>query len=374
MTMIVVVDDDATTLEIITASLVREGYDVKRFMSAGEALIFMTEHEPDLIISDIIMPEMSGFELKETYSERFSSRLTPFVFLTGLSDEQDIINGLRYGVDDYLVKPVKGKLLAAKVGSVINRRARYLTPEYRGIFDGLSFLDIMRFLERRSISGTVEIRGSRGQAPISVSFRNGSIQLGDDVGDEAVESLLAISEGEFVIRPERHDFSEIEQLARAEDEPADEARPGITTGPEGMGRLTGLEIDKRLLQIQTEVLSERGSEVVTTAFLDGRTVLKRQSSPAGDCDTSSLREAVRRQHQAVIDEVRDRLEELEKARADSVESPRQKLTRLLRLGSEYYLKKRYDMALAVLQEAHRIDPGNRLLERNLEILRKRITP
>ena len=85
--MIVVVDDYPTFLNMCKEVLIRDGYEVVPFGNAAEALDFLKDNAPKLIISDIVMPDMDGFEFKRTYGDRFPHRQTPFIFLTGQSCE-----------------------------------------------------------------------------------------------------------------------------------------------------------------------------------------------------------------------------------------------------------------------------------------------
>jgi twitching motility two-component system response regulator PilH len=116
---IVLIDDDYITLRLFEGMLSKEGYRVRSFLSAEEALEYLCTEIPDLIISDIVMPDMDGYQLKQSYSHLFPERTTPFIFVTGLGRETDRAIAMSYGVDDYLVKPVRRDEMIAKVRFLI---------------------------------------------------------------------------------------------------------------------------------------------------------------------------------------------------------------------------------------------------------------
>jgi CheY-like chemotaxis protein len=113
--MIVLVDDDFITLKLYEGMLSQEGYRVESFLSAEEALDFLSREVPDLIVSDIVMPDMDGYEFKQSYSYRYPDRTTPFIFVTGLGRDKDRAIAMSYGADDYLVKPVRRDEMISKV-------------------------------------------------------------------------------------------------------------------------------------------------------------------------------------------------------------------------------------------------------------------
>lgn len=115
---IAIVDDDLNIAELIQLYLEREGYGTRIFASGTGLLKAFGEMTPDLVLLDIMLPEMDGFEvLKEL---RRISRV-PVVMLTARGETFDKVLGLELGADDYLVKPFDGKELAARVKAVLRR-------------------------------------------------------------------------------------------------------------------------------------------------------------------------------------------------------------------------------------------------------------
>jgi DNA-binding response OmpR family regulator len=122
---ILCVDDDRDTASLICEELVDRGFDVRVAYNGREGLDAILKEPPDLVLSDVGMPGMSGFELLGTLTSmepRFESM--PFVFLTALCDHDTELKGWQLGADDYLTKPVDYDVLAALITARLARVAR----------------------------------------------------------------------------------------------------------------------------------------------------------------------------------------------------------------------------------------------------------
>jgi len=122
---ILCIEDDRDTASLICEELVDRGFEVRAAYNGREGLAAILKEPPDLVLSDIGMPGMSGFELLGTLTSmepRFESM--PFVFLTALSDHDTEIKGWQLGADDYLTKPVDYDVLAALITARLARVAR----------------------------------------------------------------------------------------------------------------------------------------------------------------------------------------------------------------------------------------------------------
>lgn len=121
---LLVVDDDPGLLLAVSETLRAEGYDVKTARRGAEALIIIAQTLPDLIISDIRMPGMDGYQLVRNLRSNARTRLVPVVFLTAKDEIADRIQGFRTGVDAYLTKPFEPEELAAIVAAILQRVER----------------------------------------------------------------------------------------------------------------------------------------------------------------------------------------------------------------------------------------------------------
>jgi DNA-binding NarL/FixJ family response regulator len=121
---LLVVDDDPGLLLAVSDTLRAEGYEVVTARRGAEAMVRVAESLPDLIISDIRMPGMDGYQLARNLRAAPRTRLVPIVFLTAKDETADRIAGFRTGVDAYLTKPFEPEELAAVVKSILDRVQR----------------------------------------------------------------------------------------------------------------------------------------------------------------------------------------------------------------------------------------------------------
>lgn len=123
---VLVVDDEKNIVDILSFNLRREGYEVIAAYDGKEALERALDSAPDLILLDVMLPYMDGFEVCGEIRRR--DRLTPIIMLTAREHEQDKVMGLELGADDYIVKPFSVKELMARVKANI-RRSQVNSPD-----------------------------------------------------------------------------------------------------------------------------------------------------------------------------------------------------------------------------------------------------
>lgn len=121
---LLIVDDEAKLLKAVAATLSAEDYEVMTARSGTDALISTNQTMPDLIVSDIRMPGMDGYELARILRSNPRTALIPIIFLTAKGERKDRINGFRSGIDAYLTKPFDPDELLAVVAGILNRVER----------------------------------------------------------------------------------------------------------------------------------------------------------------------------------------------------------------------------------------------------------
>lgn len=124
MKKILVVDDDNILRTVLKHTLEQQGYQVISAISGKEALVLFEEDTPDIIISDVSMPEMNGFDFCRQLRSQPSGQLVPFIFLSARGGLDDRVLGHSIGADDYLTKPFEIKELLAKIEALIERSRR----------------------------------------------------------------------------------------------------------------------------------------------------------------------------------------------------------------------------------------------------------
>jgi len=115
---VLVVDDDVKTVELVKLYLNRDGYRVLTAYDGAEALRLARENHPDLIVLDLMLPGIDGFEICRTLRDESD---VPIIMLTAKTTDQDKLTGLDLGADDYVTKPFSPRELAARVRTVLRR-------------------------------------------------------------------------------------------------------------------------------------------------------------------------------------------------------------------------------------------------------------
>ncbi len=122
---ILVVDDTASLRRMVTSYLTQEGFEVVTAADGREALMVARQRQPDLIILDLMMPEMGGYDFIRAYSKEGDA---PIIVLTAKLEENDKVLGLELGADDFVTKPFSPRELTARVRAVLRRLSK-TSPE-----------------------------------------------------------------------------------------------------------------------------------------------------------------------------------------------------------------------------------------------------
>ncbi|MBN1120304.1 MAG: response regulator transcription factor [Anaerolineae bacterium] len=132
---ILIIDDEETTVRLLGILLERKGFEVIKALRADEGLRMAYRHQPDLILLDIMMPDMDGWEVCRRLRELSD---VPILFLTARADSQDAAKGLEMGADDYIIKPYDNDELIARIRANLRRAPRNEVVEEL-VFDGGRF-------------------------------------------------------------------------------------------------------------------------------------------------------------------------------------------------------------------------------------------
>jgi two-component system alkaline phosphatase synthesis response regulator PhoP len=120
---ILVIEDDRDISELITYNLEREGYEIACLYDGSQAVDFVRKRRPELIILDLMLPEVDGLEICRTLKSDAATKQIPIVMLTAKSEEADVVVGLQMGADDYIPKPFSPKVLVARIKAITRRMA-----------------------------------------------------------------------------------------------------------------------------------------------------------------------------------------------------------------------------------------------------------
>lgn len=151
---ILIIDDEETTLELIRLLLEHKGYEVIQATCADDGLRKAYRTQPDLVLLDIMMPDLDGWEVCRRLRELSE---VPIIFMTALSEAKDIVKGLELGADDYITKPYDNDELIARIRANLRRAPKNEVLE-EIVFDGGRFRinffnrDVFVDGERRSLT------------------------------------------------------------------------------------------------------------------------------------------------------------------------------------------------------------------------------
>ena len=142
--LIVIVDDDPDFVKITTLNLESEGFRIKSFSRSEELFKFLDKEKPDLILLDITLPDINGFEICKRLKKKENSVSIPIIMLSGRGGEIDKISGLDVGSDDYIVKPCSINEIKARIRAVLRRQGA--GSEEKKVYIGdMVVMDLQRY-------------------------------------------------------------------------------------------------------------------------------------------------------------------------------------------------------------------------------------
>jgi DNA-binding response OmpR family regulator len=131
VTRVLVVEDDPDIAQLVAHYLEKSGFSVERLANGRDALATIAAHPPDVLVLDLMLPEVDGLEICRLVRGNTATAATPIIMLTARAEESDRIVGLEIGADDYLAKPFSPNELVARVRALV-RRAQRSTPAESG--------------------------------------------------------------------------------------------------------------------------------------------------------------------------------------------------------------------------------------------------
>jgi two-component system alkaline phosphatase synthesis response regulator PhoP len=134
MAKILIAEDERDIRELVVFSLKFGGFEVLEVSNGLEAVEVAVQEKPDLIIMDVRMPKMTGYEACKELKNRRETANIPIVFLSAKGQEPEIKQGLELGAEEYILKPFAPDELSRRVASILNRSAKTTkTPRYQGV-------------------------------------------------------------------------------------------------------------------------------------------------------------------------------------------------------------------------------------------------
>tara|TARA_A100001015_G_scaffold198203_1_gene221119 strand:+ start:4236 stop:4913 length:678 start_codon:yes stop_codon:yes gene_type:complete len=118
---ILVVDDEHDLLDLLEYNLKKEGFKVYLADNGEKGINLAQKHQPDLVLLDVMMPEMSGFDVCEALRQDADIKRLPIIFLTAKDDEASEVEGLTIGADDYITKPISTVKLVTRIKALLRR-------------------------------------------------------------------------------------------------------------------------------------------------------------------------------------------------------------------------------------------------------------
>jgi CheY-like chemotaxis protein len=310
---IVVVDDEPLVRLLLERTLCPPEFETISFAAPKDALIKLHEIGPDLIVCDIAMPEMDGRAFLQIVKRSAQLRDVPFIFLSGIRSNDEIVAALEGGADDFVSKPFEVRRLVAKVRATLRMADRRTggPAALSGPLSAAGSLPLLKFCEDSRLTGrlTLETAGGARWA----EFLGGELLTAGPAqpGEDPLDALLAVQGGSYRIEQKPLDPA---VLREAERRTLEETAPSAPAVPEGApavpgGRLSMAEVDGEKLQVQTEADNRPDLTITTVVIRGGQVIRKTERSWNHPLqrreDVDLARTQIDRQHQLVLETLRD---------------------------------------------------------------------
>lgn len=201
---ILLVDDDMDTLRLVELMLQRQGYEVRAASSGPQALQMIQNEQPDLILLDIMMPDMDGYEVARRVRADAATADLPIIMFSAKAQVDDKITGFEAGADDYLTKPTQPRELFAHMKAVLSRSSNRVTPsvqtDQRGLMVAVTAARGGLGVTTLALNLGILLQENYNEEVIVAEFRPGQGAIGLDLGCEKTDglnNLLQLKPGEI---------------------------------------------------------------------------------------------------------------------------------------------------------------------------------
>jgi DNA-binding response OmpR family regulator len=207
---ILIVEDEPGMIELLSVALEDEGFIISIANNGQQGLQKVETENPDLIISDVMMPDMDGYEFCQQLRDNPKTATIPFIFLTAKKDVSDRVRGLNLGADDYISKPFHVVEVVARIKTLMQRvqRSRSAAPQataapeteadFSGDLEKISIGEVVQTIALTKKNGRLVV--TNGNRHGEVYFREGIVMYAEvdrKKGEEAVYRLLSWTNGQF---------------------------------------------------------------------------------------------------------------------------------------------------------------------------------
>ncbi len=259
MSNILIVDDDVEALKLIGIMLERKGHDIQAATSGQQALKRVSQITPDLMILDIMMPDMDGYELAQRLRDQPDTSEIPILFFTAKSDISDKIAGFEAGGDDYLTKPIHPAELLSRVAALLKRSSRRESEAERGQI--VAFLPVKGGVGNSTLALNAAIvlsEEQNEQKTLLIEFQDGGGSLAMQMGSRSALDLQNLTKEADALNREKLDAQLLRHSASlfilpASSDPAGTSPPITETFTESLLSLALSKYDYVLFDLPPKI-------------------------------------------------------------------------------------------------------------------------
>jgi two-component system sensor histidine kinase/response regulator len=190
MATILIVDDEPVNRELLLAFLDQRGHTLIEAQTGHEALAQAKAHPPDLVLLDVMLPDIDGFEVTRRLRAQWTTEYLPIVLVTALQDRANLVRGLEAGADEFLRKPVDGRELMVRVGNLLRLRQREVELMQRNVQQ----MELQRFKDELSTMVVHDLRNPLAAVVANLGFLESEGSELDAYLREAIEDAAVASQ------------------------------------------------------------------------------------------------------------------------------------------------------------------------------------